>query len=428
MSDAKITKRQLSDYQQNPRNPNKAGKKRGAKMIERSFSDLGAGRSLVVGNDDVLIAGNQSQKAALAAGIQDVIEVETDGTALVVVKRTDLASDDPRARQLAYADNRTQEVSFDLDTEILRADVLADLDLRAFYDDADLRALGLADVLPPLDVPTDAGAQVDRAGELQAKWQTARGQVWRIGAHRVMCGDSTSAEDVSLLMGDNAADLCFTSPPYNLGESVALRNGAFRGQAQAYLDDEDNDTPQWLALMTAFMDGVLPLCQTVCVNVQPLAGNKVALVEWLYMYRQHLIDTLIWYKTNPQPAFLDKVVNSAFEFLFLFGASQFPSRAIPTAAFERGTFSNVYTSGNAHNVYAQAGHGATFPLDFALHYITNLSPTGATVLDPFLGSGTTLIACEQTGRVCYAMELQPEYCAVTLQRLADVGLTPELER
>lgn len=425
MGDVKVTRRKLTDYQQNPRNPNKAGKARGKKAIEHSFSEYGAGRSLLASADDVLIAGNQSQQGALAAGIEDVIEVETDGSALVVVKRTDLQGDDARARELAYADNRTYELSFQLDVSVLKQDLDEGLNLAAFYDELELSAL-LPDVSTGEGGSADSGAQMDKAAELQEKWGVERGQIWHIGKHRLMCGDSTSAEDVGVLLGADKAALCFTSPPYNLGDNAGLRNGAFRGKDKPYLEDADSDAESWLALMAAFTTLALKVSRVVCVNVQMLAGNKVALIEWLHTYRHHLIDTLVWAKSNPQPAMAAKVVNSAFEYLILLSPDKNPTRAIETASFQRGTFSNVYVGTVAVNPYVHAGHGATFPLDFALHYIENLSAVGAILFDPFCGSGTTLVAAQQTGRICYAMELQPEYCAVILQRLSDMGLTPEV--
>lgn len=170
MSEPKVTRRKLNEYRQNGRNPNKAGQPRGKQAIERSITDYGAGRSLVAGADDVLIAGNQTQQGALAAGVEDVIEIETDGSALVVVKRTDLHSDDPRARQLAYADNRTHELSFQLDVSVLKDDLEQGLDLSPFYSEPELGALGALPAVP------DAGS----AGGVDETVPRNIAEVWQI--------------------------------------------------------------------------------------------------------------------------------------------------------------------------------------------------------------------------------------------------------
>ncbi|MFA5378935.1 MAG: DUF6610 family protein [Dehalococcoidia bacterium] len=107
MSEPKITRRKITDYRPDPANPN-AGSERGYRMVDDSFRQNGAGRSLVVTADDTIVAGNTSQEVAVDAGLENVIEVETDGKTVVVVKRTDWPSiDDPRARRYSLSDNRT---------------------------------------------------------------------------------------------------------------------------------------------------------------------------------------------------------------------------------------------------------------------------------------------------------------------------------
>jgi hypothetical protein len=119
----KVTKRKLTDYRPDTKNANR-GSLRGKQMIKTSFEENGAGRSLLADADGNLIAGNQSFEGAAAAGITDVIEIETEGEAVVVVRRRDLKldSDDQRARRLAIADNRTNEVSLTWSPDELLAD------------------------------------------------------------------------------------------------------------------------------------------------------------------------------------------------------------------------------------------------------------------------------------------------------------------
>lgn len=137
----KVTRRKISDYVPDPHNANK-GTERGQYMIDASVGEVGLARSIVATADNTIPAGNKTLQAALDAGLEDVIEVETDGRALVVVKRTDWATvDDEQARKYAYYDNRASEVGLDWDTDQLLADIEAGIDLDALFHDWELDQL-----------------------------------------------------------------------------------------------------------------------------------------------------------------------------------------------------------------------------------------------------------------------------------------------
>jgi hypothetical protein len=155
-----VKRRKLTDYRPDDKNANR-GSQRGKQMIVKSFEENGAGRSLLADKDGVLIAGNQSFEGAAAAGITDVIEVETDGKSLVVVRRTDLDLDaDPRARRLAIADNRTNEVSLDWNpAELLENPTLLD---GLFRDDEIEALLAASDVETQVAGALDGETSTDR--------------------------------------------------------------------------------------------------------------------------------------------------------------------------------------------------------------------------------------------------------------------------
>jgi len=146
-----------------------------------------------------------------------------------------------------------------------------------------------------------------------------------------------------------------------------------------------------------------------------LAGNKVQLLSLMGEYAAKTVDIAVWVKTNPQPAMAEGVMNSAFEFVWVLSGDPKPTRRISTASFARGTFSNVFESATASGHDASI-HGAVFPVKVAAHYIQGFSCAGASVYEPFCGSGTTLIAAEQLGRKCYGMEISPAYCDVIVNR------------
>jgi hypothetical protein len=126
----------LSDLQHDPHNANR-GTPRGRKTLATSLQQFGAGRSILVDKDGIIIAGNKTAEQAAAAGINDIILVPTDGTELVVVQRTDLSMDDPKSRGLAIADNRVSEVGLQWDSAIL-GELATEMDLKPFFTDAEL--------------------------------------------------------------------------------------------------------------------------------------------------------------------------------------------------------------------------------------------------------------------------------------------------
>ena len=135
-----MVKTKISEFTQDPNNANK-GTDRGAEMVRQSLEKLGAGRSVLVDKNGVLIAGNKTAQAAIDAGLLDAIVVQTEGDRLVVVQRTDLdLATDARAKELAIADNRTAEVGLTWDPAAL--DGLAqEVDLSDWFDDGELEAI-----------------------------------------------------------------------------------------------------------------------------------------------------------------------------------------------------------------------------------------------------------------------------------------------
>jgi hypothetical protein len=130
----------LSELQQDDHNANK-GTFRGRCAVERSLVDCGAGRSIVTDKNGVILAGNKTAAAAHSAGLSDdVIVVETDGSQLVVVKRTDLEASDAKAKELAVADNRTAELGLEWDPDVLKS-LSSELELMPFFSPAELKEI-----------------------------------------------------------------------------------------------------------------------------------------------------------------------------------------------------------------------------------------------------------------------------------------------
>ena len=252
----------------------------------------------------------------------------------------------------------------------------------------------------------------DEAPEPPEEPTTKLGDMWQLGEHRLICGDSTDPLVIKNLMGGVLGDIAFTSPPYNVGDSAVL-NGNTHMKECKYTSGND-DLSDYDELLTGATDNMLSCCRWVFVNLQMLANNKQVIVEWLNAHRESLCDIAIWYKTATAPAMAEKVMNSQYEFIFIF-SNENNSRAIGTKNF-RGTVSNVYEgSAQRKNEYASI-HSATFPMEFVSHFVQNFTNKGDVVVDVFGGTGTTMIACEQLGRKCYMCELDERYCDVIVQR------------
>ena len=201
-----MTEKQINieDLVQDDHNFNR-GTEQGAKLIEKSFQDHGAGRSVLLDKDNRLIAGNKATKGAIAAGIKKVRIIETTGDELIAVKRTDVSLDSKEGREMAMLDNLTTQVNMSWDKVELEtvAEQVQGFDVSQFGFDIDS--------LPQAQAPEGG------SGESQPKKQVnedefdenedeihvrcKKGDVWELGEHRLMCGDCIDLEQVKTLMG-----------------------------------------------------------------------------------------------------------------------------------------------------------------------------------------------------------------------------------
>jgi site-specific DNA-methyltransferase (adenine-specific) len=246
------------------------------------------------------------------------------------------------------------------------------------------------------------------------------GDLFEIGEHRLLCGDSTDSDAVAKLMDGKKADIAFTSPPYNAGTTPTEIK---MNKTSKYANDSDDKSEdEYLELLTDFTNNTLLFSEYSFVNIQSLSGNKTALIDFLYNMKSFYADTLIWNKQNSQPAMAENVLNSQFEYIHVF--SHKANRAIGTKKF-RGTLSNVLDiSKQTKNKVKE--HNATFPIDFAAYFVQNFCENS--VLDLFLGSGTTMVAAHQLKRQCYGMELDPKYCQVIIDRMLKLDPTLKVKR
>jgi hypothetical protein len=212
------TLKTIADLQPDTLNANK-GTPRGLQMVEDSLRQYGAGRSILADKQGRIIAGNKTLQSASDIDLP-IRVIETNGKELVVVQRTDLDLNDPKARELGIADNRSSQVGLEWDAEILAQLKDEGVELSGMFTEKELAAI------LPQGESKDAEPQIDKAAELQQKWQVSTGEIIEIGRHRLMCGDSTDKAAVERLCAGNKPLLMVTDPPYGIEHDTTWREDA----------------------------------------------------------------------------------------------------------------------------------------------------------------------------------------------------------
>jgi len=263
--------------------------------------------------------------------------------------------------------------------------------------------------------PLEAGLTDDDAvPEVPEEPTTKLGDVWQLGRHRLMCGDSTSIDAVDRLMDGRTANICFTSPPYNAG-SLNIKGN--ERTSKKYNSFDDNQTEQeFLDFLTQNMSCMTSVADEVFYNIGLVQDNKRVIFKLIDTFGDAFKDIIYWKKKNVAPHIQKGVVNNLVEFIICFGDGK---RKFVNPQFGQGTYYNVIEGGNASGNEYSAIHKATFPVYLPENIITNFTGRNAIVIDCFAGTGTTAIACEKTGREARLMELDPKYCDVIIKRWED---------
>lgn len=338
---------------------------------------------------DTLCGGHQRLKAAILEGYEKV-----------PVSMVDLSIAEEKALNVAL---NSPTISGKFDNDILR--VLLDeikIELPDYFEALNFGEFELLEI--EIKKLATAGEDIG-PGEPPLQPKTRRGDVWILGNHRLMCGNSTEIDAMDKLMNKGKADMVFTSPPYNVGKTPNGNDNKYN----TYVDDKDQS--EYLELLRSFTLNALMYCDYVFCNIQSLAGNKVALIEYLYELKDNYADTIIWDKETAEPAMARKVLNSQFEYVHIF--SNEAKRTVGKKDF-RGTLSNIFSLNSRSGKEFAKVHKATFRVELPEYFLENFCETS--VIEPFAGTGTTLIAAEKKGMKCFAMELDESYCDIIIKR------------
>ena len=217
---------------------------------------------------------------------------------------------------------------------------------------------------------------------------------------------------------DGGVDMVLTSPPYNM--NLRIRNGKYCSRqivkeiSTKYKNFDDNlSMDDYLNFNRSVLMECLRVSDLVFYNVQFLTGNKVALFKLIGEFADKLKEFIVWDKGHAQPAIGSDILNSQFEVLLVLQNSSPESRHFKTSQFDRGTLSNHWAIKRGRKI--DKSHGAVFPEELAQQVISNFSLEGATILDPFMGTGTTGVACKNRNFI--GIELDQEYFKIAEKRI-----------
>lgn len=382
----------LKPYEKNARthSPEQVAK------IAASIAEFGFTNPVLVDSSDGIIAGHGRLAAAMELGLPEVPVIVLDHLT------------DAQRRAYILADNRLAELA-GWDASLLTEELSRlqdegfDLELIGWSDDelADM----LAD-LEPEQVPP--GGEPDGPPAPPQHPVSVRGDVWVMGRHRLMCGDSLSVDDARTLLGNSQADLAFcsmafTDPPWN----VAYGDNPQKGEGRSIMNDNQPED-QWHQFMEDFAGSLFDVTRPGA-PVYVVMGSQ----EWPAVHQAltdadfHWSSTIVWVKDSFVMGRKD--YHAQFEPIW-YGWNGTAARLVQ---LEDRTQSDVW---NFPRPKASPHHPMTKPVELIEKALTNSSKKGDIVVDLFAGSGSTLIACERTGRKGRVMELDPRYCDVIVQR------------
>lgn len=249
------------------------------------------------------------------------------------------------------------------------------------------------------------------------------GDVWQIGKHFLSCGSATEMQTYKRLLGDVIPNMTFTSPPYNLGTTSRLRTrnikeNEHKSKDSAYDTKSDHLSSDQYFRLLVDSSNLFMLSDISLVNIQLLAGNKTAFFKYISVVEDSIKDVFVWNKEpGCAPPISKNVYNAGFEFIIVMSNRDRKnvSRAINVGTKFHGKFSNIFQLEDwRKKEEIQKKHGAVFPVSLPEMFIDR--HVDETVLDPFGGTGSTLIAAERCGKICYTSELNPYYCQIIIDR------------
>lgn len=404
---AQVTERPIGSLRPYARNARTHSKKQ-IKQIAASISLFGFTNPVLISEDGEIIAGHGRVEAAKSLGWKVVPTI-----ALAHLSEAE-------RRAYVIADNKlAMNAGWDRDILAIELQALVDLEF-----DVELTGFSLAEI----DIVLDDAGEADPDGReasddlilpLSGSAVTRMGDVWRLGRHRLLCGDTRSADDMATLMGDDRADLVFTDPPYNVAiDGNVCGLGSVKHREFAFASGEMS-AAQFLAFLTETLTNISSVMRNgaiafVCMDWRHM-GELIAAGEIAFTELKNLV---VWNKTNGG---MGAFYRSKHELIFVFkvGTGQHTNSfglgdtgRYRTNVWDYAGISSI-SSGRAEEL---AMHPTVKPVALIADALRDCSRRGEIVLDGFGGSGSTLIAAEKTGRSARLIEFDPLYCDTIVRR------------
>lgn len=397
----------VSSLKKNPKNPRqiKGEKLELLKKSVASFQKMMALRPMIVDENNIVLGGNMRLAAIKALGHKEIPDEW--------VKRADDLTEAEK-REFIIKDNAGfGEWDWDVIANEWSDEPLADwgLDVPGFEA---VEEVGEADAEP----------QIDKAAELNKKWKVKSGDLWQIGVHRLLCGDSTKREDVERLMGGQKAVLMNTDPPY--GDSWVKKAQDMQehgyGHSHAVLhgsiENDDLDEGELFTFLRAFLD-VAKVAGDAPMPTYVWHGAKRMLFEQALKDSGWFVhQPIVWVKPS-----------------FVIGRLHYHPRCEwALHGWRQGNGKcPFYGERNQSDVWDvdrenEKIHPTQKPIELFIRPIHNHTKTGEIVYEPFAGSGSQFVAAENTKRKCFGVELQEGYVATILERMATAFPDIEIKR
>jgi len=372
-----------------PGNPRKGDVDAVAKSLER----FGQRKPIVARKDDgTIIAGNHTWQAAKKLGWSEI--------AVAFV-----GDDDVTAKAYALADNRTVELgSYD---EQALIDLIEEVHavVPEFVRDAGWSDDAVAELVAKIEseqLPKEIDE--DEIPEPPVEPVTKLGDIWQLGRHRLMCGDSTDIKQIDKLTLNQKAIMAFTDPPYNTGMSSKTNAGST--WLNHFFDDNFSEE-EWAEFLPKIVYAL-----DYCTEI-----NSVSYITFGWKRNHELIPLLQKYFKVSNIIIWDKVVHGlGSDYQYTYEVVNVCKKGKPEIDSHQGD--NEYQ--DVWHIQRQLGrnkdHATAKPVELCERAIRHASHKNQIIIDLFGGSGSTLIAAEQIERICYMMELDPKYCDVIIKR------------
>lgn len=382
----KITPLPVGDCVINPANP-KLHDDDQVRRISESINAFGFNVPVLVDEQNTLIAGHGRYLAARKLGLESVPSIRLDHL------------NEVQKKAFMLADNRLQEMGGGWDNELLNID-LADLQSADF----DLALTGFCE--SDFQAP-DASQEDDFSVENQTPDDcdeknpcTRQGDIWQLGDHTLLCGDSTNQQRIADYLQGQRADLMFTDPPYGVNYVSSKHDTILGDQSQAVIPIS----------FSIALDKALNANARIYV-----CGANRNIQMYFALFNLHLKRSpslIIWIKENI--LLRRNNYHSQYELIFFGWKGKGGADEFWYGGRGADNCSDVFQIHRDHS--KDYVHPTQKPVELALRCITNSSQPGDRVYEPFAGSGSTLIACEKSGRRCKAVELDPFFCDVIVRR------------